>query len=81
MTTLEMKLVEMGLEVAKMKGEYDTQLREIDYLRSALQAKQNFIKSDVSRRLPTTEDIKRWYQLLVGVGEEKMKADIEATFG
>ena len=81
MTTLEMKLVEMGLEVAKMKGEYDAQLREIDYLRSALQAKQNFIKPDVSRRLPTTEDIKRWYQLLVGIGEEKMKADIEATFG
>lgn len=81
MTNTELKLIEMGLEVAKMKGEYDAQLREIDYLRSALLAKQNFIKPDVSRRLPTTEDIKRWYQLLVGINKEAMQKDMEATFG
>ena len=30
-------------------------------------------------RLPNTEDIKRWYQLLVGLGEDAMQKDIEAT--
>lgn len=30
-------------------------------------------------RLPTTEDVKRWYQLLVGKSEIEMQKDIEAT--
>lgn len=55
MTQTEIKVLEMGLEVAKMKGEYDAQLREITYLRSALEAKQNFIKPDVSGMLPLAD--------------------------
>ena len=35
---------------------------------------------DVMRRLPTSEDVKRWHALLVGQGEEAMLKDIEATF-
>ena len=31
-------------------------------------------------RLPNAEDVKRWYQLLVGKSEEAMQKDIEATF-
>lgn len=34
----------------------------------------------VMRRLPTSEDVKRWHALLVGQGEEVMQKDIEATF-
>lgn len=34
----------------------------------------------VIRRLPTAEEVKRWHQILTGLGEEKMKSDIEATF-
>jgi hypothetical protein len=30
-------------------------------------------------RLPNAEDVKRWYQLLVGKGEIEMQKDIEAT--
>jgi hypothetical protein len=30
-------------------------------------------------RLPNAEDVKRWYQLLVGKSEEAMHKDIEAT--
>lgn len=30
-------------------------------------------------RLPNAEDVKRWYQLLVGIGEDAMQKDIEAT--
>jgi len=30
-------------------------------------------------RLPSAEDVKRWYQLLVGKGEIEMQKDIEAT--
>jgi hypothetical protein len=29
--------------------------------------------------LPNAEDVKRWYQLLVGKSEEAMQKDIEAT--
>lgn len=35
----------------------------------------------VSRRLPTSEDVKRWHQILTGLGEEAMQKDMEATFG
>jgi len=31
-------------------------------------------------RIPNAEDVKRWYQLLVGKSEEVMQKDIEATF-
>ena len=34
----------------------------------------------VMRRLPTSEDVKRWHAILVGQGEEAMQKDIEATF-
>jgi hypothetical protein len=34
----------------------------------------------VSGRLPKAEDVKRWYQLLVGKSEIEMQKDIEATF-
>ena len=34
----------------------------------------------VMRRLPTSEDVKRWHALLVGQGNEAMQKDIEATF-
>lgn len=34
----------------------------------------------VMRRLPTSEDVKRWHAILVGQGEESMQKDIEATF-
>lgn len=30
-------------------------------------------------RLPNAEDVKMWYQLLVGKSEEAMQKDIEAT--
>ena len=30
-------------------------------------------------RLPNAEDVKRWYQLLVGKGEIEMQKDIEET--
>lgn len=30
-------------------------------------------------RLPNAEDVKRWYQLLVGKSEIEMQKDIEAT--
>lgn len=30
-------------------------------------------------RLPNAEDVKRWYQLLVGMSEDAMQKDIEAT--
>lgn len=30
-------------------------------------------------RLPNTEDVKRWHQLLVGKSEEAMQKDIEQT--
>jgi len=31
-------------------------------------------------KIPETEDIKRWFQLLVGVSEEAMNEDIIKTF-
>ena len=34
----------------------------------------------VMRRLPTSEDVKRWHAILVGQGEEAMQKDIKATF-
>lgn len=33
----------------------------------------------LSDRLPNSEDVKRWYQLLVGKSEIEMQKDIEAT--
>ncbi len=33
----------------------------------------------VADRLPNAEDVKRWYQLLVGKSEVEMQKDIEAT--
>lgn len=36
----------------------------------------NTVHSD---RLPNAEDVKRWYQLLVGKSEEVKQKDIEAT--
>ena len=41
---------------------------------------KKFHKPDVIRRLPTAEDVKRWYQLLVGINEDAMQKDMEATF-
>ena len=41
---------------------------------------KKFHKPDVIRRLPTSEEIKRWHQILTGLGENEMKKDIEATF-
>lgn len=42
----------------------------------------NFISSNpvLADRLPNAEDVKRWFQLLVGKSEEVMQKDIEATF-
>ena len=40
---------------------------------------KNLAKPDVSGRLPNAEDVKRWYQLLVGKSEIDMQKDIEAT--
>jgi hypothetical protein len=37
-------------------------------------------KHEVIRRLPTDEEVKRWFQLLVGKGKEQMMKDVEATF-
>lgn len=36
-------------------------------------------KPMLADRLPNAEDVKRWYQLLVGISEEAMQKDIEAT--
>lgn len=36
-------------------------------------------KPMLADRLPNAEDVKRWYQLLVGMGEDAMQKDIEAT--
>lgn len=36
-------------------------------------------KPMLAYRLPNAEDVKRWYQLLVGKSEEAMQKDIEAT--
>jgi hypothetical protein len=36
-------------------------------------------KPMLADRLPNAEDVKRWYQLLVGIGEDVMRKDIEAT--
>lgn len=32
-------------------------------------------------RMPNSEDVKRWHQLLVGKSEEVMQKDIEETLG
>ena len=32
------------------------------------------------KTIPNAEDVKRWFQLLVGISEEAMKEDIEKTF-
>jgi len=45
-----------------------------------LQALKISSNMPVIRRLPTTEDVKRWHQLLVGINEEAMQKDMEATF-
>lgn len=37
-------------------------------------------KSGVMRRLPSSEDVKRWHQILVGNGDDEMQKDIKATF-
>ena len=42
---------------------------------------KNFVNTSVSRRLPTSEDVKRWHQILTGMGEAEMLKDMEATFG
>lgn len=36
-------------------------------------------KPILADRLPNAEDVKRWHQLLVGIGEDAMRKDIEAT--
>ncbi len=36
-------------------------------------------KPMLADRLPNAEDVKRWYQLLVGKSEIEMQKDIEAT--
>jgi len=36
-------------------------------------------KPMLADRLPNAEDVKRWYQLLVGKSEVEMQKDIEAT--
>lgn len=36
-------------------------------------------KPMLADRLPNAEDVKRWYQLLVGKSEDAMQKDIEAT--
>lgn len=33
----------------------------------------------VNGKLPNAEDVKRWYQLLTGKGEDEMQKDIKAT--
>ena len=38
-----------------------------------------FYNHDVSRRLPNAEDVKRWYQLLVGESEIELQKDIDTT--
>lgn len=60
--------------MVKMKELADASKREVKVV------SKNFVKPDVIRRLPTTEDVKRWYQLLVGINEEAMQKDMEATF-
>ena len=42
---------------------------------------KNFVNTSISRRLPTSEDVKRWHQILTGMGEAEMLKDMEATFG
>lgn len=51
----------------------------LDAVREYYEA-SNGAKPIVRRRLPSVEDIKRWNQLLVGFGEEKMMNDVQATF-
>jgi len=40
------------------------------------ECEQGQVKAD---RLPSTEDVKRWHQLLVGKSEEVMHKDIQST--
>ena len=49
------------------------------FLEARKVASKNFVKPDVSGRLPNAEDVKRWFQLLVGINEKAMQKDIKAT--
>jgi hypothetical protein len=44
-----------------------------------VECQKNLQQCNVSGALPNAEDVKRWYQLLVGKSEIDMQKDIEAT--
>ena len=54
-------------------------LNQLDFMEDLVN--KNFVNTSVSRRLPTSEDVKRWHQILTGMGEAEMLKDMEATFG
>lgn len=52
-----------------------------EYAQSYHESKVKNLSSNtvLADRLPNAEDVKRWYQLLVGKSEDAMQKDIEAT--
>ena len=76
-TSIE-KLVDMIALVSELKAENKLLKEWNDELRKQKNISSNF---HVSQKLPTTEDVKRWYAILVGMNEDAMQKDMEATFG
>ena len=54
--------------------DFDTILNQIE-----IAVKNISSKPVLADRLPTSEDVKRWLEMLVGQGEDDMRKDIEAT--
>ncbi len=63
------------------EGEYLKIDDAIEYAEIYHKSKVENLSSNtvLANRLPNAEDVKRWYQLLVGKNEIEMQKDIEAT--
>jgi hypothetical protein len=74
---------QLKVEIAHIFDSGANEIRILEMVKSFIDRRNvvNKISSNpmLADRLPNAEDVKRWYQLLVGKSEEAMQKDIEAT--